>query len=117
MCSPNEDHEMTTTTKTQRGALTLEAAIDKRHLGAELRITNNAPIGQREFRASVLRLAAEIEEATAESERWLIHVERGEAYGLPGRETRSARIWIECVTGNDEEEQRALATLVAVASR
>ncbi|MBK9386562.1 MAG: hypothetical protein IPN34_17250 [Planctomycetes bacterium] len=105
-----------TTNKTTRGALTLEAAIDTKHLGAELRITNNAPIGQREFRAGVLRLAAEIEEKS-EGERWLVHVERGEAYGLPGRETRTARIWIECVSGSEEEEARALEVLIAVVTR
>jgi hypothetical protein len=113
MCLPNEDPTMRTIT---REKLTLTPGIDKKHLGAELKITNNAPMTQREFRASVLRLAAEIEEATPESERWLVHVERGEAYGLPGRETRSARIWIECVSGAEEEEARALATLVRVAT-
>ena len=107
---------MTTTTKTTRGALTLEASIDPKHLGAQLTITNAAPMTQREFSAAALRLAAEIEEKS-ECERWLIHVERGECYGLPGRETRSARIWIEAVTGAEEEEQRALATLVAVVTR
>ncbi len=105
-----------TTTKTTRGALTLEAGIDKKHLGAELRITNNAPMTQREFRAAVLRLAAEVEEQS-EGERWLIHIEGGECYGPPGRETRNARIWIEAVTGSEVEEQRALATLVAVVTR
>jgi hypothetical protein len=113
MCSPNEDPTMTTFT---REKLTLTPSIDPKHLGAELRITNNAAMTQREFRAAVLRLAAEIEEATPERERWVIHIERGEAYGLPGRETHSARIWIEAVTGADEEEQRALEALVAVAS-
>ncbi|MBK9387389.1 MAG: hypothetical protein IPN34_21450 [Planctomycetes bacterium] len=106
-----------TTNKTTRGALTLEAGIDKKHLGASLKITNNAPMTQREFRAAVLRLAAEIEEATPERERWLIHTERGEAWGEPGRETRTARVWIEAVTGAEEEEQRALAALVAVVTR
>ncbi len=115
MCPPNEDNEMTTT-KTTRGALTLEAGIDPKHLGAQLKITNATPMTQREFRAAVLRLAAEIEEKS-EDERWLVHVERGEAYGLPGRETRSARIWIEAMTGSEEEEQRALATLIAVVQR
>ncbi|MBK9386081.1 MAG: hypothetical protein IPN34_14815 [Planctomycetes bacterium] len=107
---------MMTTNKTTRGALTLEAGVDKKHLGAQLKITNAAPMTQREFRAAVLRLAAELEEKS-ESERWLIHVERGEAYGTPGRETRTARIWIEAVTGSEDEEQRALATLVAVVTR
>ncbi|MBK9386510.1 MAG: hypothetical protein IPN34_16985 [Planctomycetes bacterium] len=105
-----------TTNRTTRGALTLEAGVDKKHLGASMMITNATPMTQREFRAAVLRLAAEIEEAS-EGERWLVHVERGEAYGAPGRETRTARIWIEAVTGSEEEEQRALATLVAVVTR
>jgi hypothetical protein len=96
-----------------RDHLTLEARTHATYCGAELKITNNAPIGQREFRAAVLRLAAEIEEQS-ENERWLVHVERGEAWGAPGRETRSARVLIECATGTEEEEQRALATLVAV---
>jgi hypothetical protein len=115
MCSPNEDHEMTTN-KATRGALTLVAGVDKKHLGASLTITNNAPMTQREFRAATLRLAAELEEAS-ENERWLIHVERGEAWGAPGRETRSARIWIECVTGTDEEEAGAVAFLIEVVQR
>ncbi|MBK9386599.1 MAG: hypothetical protein IPN34_17440 [Planctomycetes bacterium] len=106
-----------TTTKTTRGALTLEAKVDPKHVGASLKITNATPVGQREFRAAVLRLAAEIEEATPESERWVIHIERGEAWGAPGRETRSARIWIEAVSGSEEEEARALATLIAVVTR
>ncbi|MBK9386043.1 MAG: hypothetical protein IPN34_14625 [Planctomycetes bacterium] len=105
-----------TTTKTTRGALTLEAGVDKKHLGASLMITNATPMTQREFRAAVLRLAAELEEQS-EGERWLVHVERGEAYGAPGRETRTARVWIEAVTGSEDEEQRALATLVAVVTR
>jgi hypothetical protein len=105
-----------TTNKTTRGALTLESGIDPKHLGAQLKITNAMPMTQREFRAAVLRLAAEIEEKS-EGERWLVHVERGEAYGLSGRETRTARVWIEAVTGSEEEEQRALATLVAVVQR
>ena len=104
-----------TTNKTTRGALTLEAGIDQKHVGASLKIQNNAPMTQREFRAAVLRLAAEIEEKS-EGERWLVHVERGEAWGAPGRETRCARIWIEAVAGAEEEEQRALATLVAEAT-
>ncbi|MBK9387288.1 MAG: hypothetical protein IPN34_20930 [Planctomycetes bacterium] len=103
-----------TTTKTTRDKLTLEAGVDKKHLGAELRITNNAPMTQREFRAAVLRLAAELEEKS-EGERWLIHVERGEAWGAPGRETRTARIWIECATGTYEEEAGAVALLIEVA--
>jgi hypothetical protein len=103
-----------TTTKTTRGALTLEAGIDPKHLGAQLRITNNAPMTQREFRAAILRLAAEIEEKS-EGEHWVVHVERGEAYGMPGRETRTARIWIECATGTDEEEAGAVAFLIEVA--
>jgi hypothetical protein len=109
--------KMTSTTKTKRGALTLEAAIDTKHLGASLRITNNAPITQRAFRAAVLRLAAELEEATPANERWLVHIADGETWGHAGRENRSARIWIEAVTGSDEEEQRALATLIAVVTR
>jgi hypothetical protein len=112
---PNEELTMTTM-KTTRGSLTLEAAIDRKHLGAQLKITNNAPMTQREFRAAVLRLAAEIEEATPENEKWLVNIERGEAWGEPGRETRSARIWIECASGTEEEEQRALAALVRVAT-
>jgi hypothetical protein len=99
-----------------REKLTLEAGVDKKHLGAQLKITNATPMTQREFRAAVLRLAAEIEEKS-EDERWLVHVERGEAWGAPGRETRSARVWIEAVTGAEDEEQRALATLVAVVTR
>lgn len=102
-----------TTTKTTRGALTLEAGIDKKHLGAQLKIANNAPMTQREFRAAVLRLAAEIEEKS-EGERWLVHIERGEAWGAPGRETRTARIWIECASGTDEEEAGAVAFLIEV---
>jgi hypothetical protein len=105
---------MTTTTKTTRGPLTLEAAIDKKHLGASLRITNHEPVTQRAFRAAVLRLAAEIEEKS-EGERWIVHVERGESWGAPGRETRTARIWIECATGTDEEEAGAVAFLIEVA--
>ena len=97
-----------TTTKTTRGALTLEAGVDPKHLGAQIKIANNAPMTQREFRAAVLRLAAELEEGS-EGERWLIHVERGEAWGAPGRETRTARIWIECATGTNEEEAGAVA--------
>jgi hypothetical protein len=116
MSLTNEDHEMTTT-KTTRGSLTLEAGIDPKHLGAQIKITNATPMTQREFRAAVLRLAAEIEEATPASEGWLVHPERGEAYGAPGRETRTARVWIEAVTGSEDEEQRALATLVAVVTR
>ncbi|MBK9386441.1 MAG: hypothetical protein IPN34_16640 [Planctomycetes bacterium] len=103
-----------TTNKTTRGSLTLEAGVDKKHVGAQLKITNNAPMTQREFRAAVLRLAAEIEEQS-EGERWLVHVERGECYGLPGRETRTARVWIECATGTDEEEAGAVAFLIEVA--
>jgi hypothetical protein len=106
-----------TSTKTTRGALTLEAAIDKKHLGASLKITNNAPMTQRAFSAAVLRLAAEIEEATPATEKWLVHIADGESWGTPGRETRSARIWIEAVTGSEAEEQRALATLIAVVTR
>ncbi|MCU0972783.1 MAG: hypothetical protein MUF80_02320, partial [Burkholderiales bacterium] len=45
--------KMTSTTKTTRGTLTLEATIDKKHLGASLRITNNAPMTQRAFSAAV----------------------------------------------------------------
>ncbi|MBK9387346.1 MAG: hypothetical protein IPN34_21230 [Planctomycetes bacterium] len=103
-----------TTTKTTRGSLTLEAGVDPKHLGAQLTITNNAPMTTREFRAAVLRLAAEIEERS-DGERWLVHVERGEAWGAPGRETRTARIWIECATGTDEEEAGAVAFLIEVA--
>ncbi len=106
-----------TTTKTTRGALTLEATIDKKHLGASLRITNNEPMTQRAFSAAILRLAAEIEEATPATEKWLVHIADGESWGYPGRENRSARVWIEAVTGTDEEEQRALATLIAVVQR
>ncbi len=108
---------MTSTTKTTRGSLTLEAAIDPKHLGAQLKITNNAPITQREFRAAVLRLAAELEEATPANEKWLVHIADGETWGYAGRENRSARVWIEAVTGTEEEEERALATLIAVVQR
>jgi hypothetical protein len=108
---------MTSTTNTTRGALTLEAAIDKKHLGAQLKITNNAPMTQRAFNAAILRLAAEIEEATPANEKWLVHIADGESWGYAGRENRSARVWIEAVTGTDEEEQRALATLIAVVQR
>lgn len=106
----------TTTTKTTRGALNLEAAIDPKYCGASLKITNAAPAGHREFRAAVLRIAAEVEDAS-EGERWIVHAERGESWGRPGAETRTARVWIECAGGTDEEEQRALATLLAVVAR
>jgi hypothetical protein len=72
---------------------------------------------QRAFNAAILRLAAEIEESTPANERWLVHIADGETWGFAGRENRSARVWIEAVTGTEEEEQRALATLVAVVTR
>lgn len=107
----------TTTTKpTTSPALTLEAAIDKKYLVASLKITNAAPVGSREFRAAVLRLAAEVEEASG-GERWIVHAERGESWGRAGAETRTTRVWIECAGGTYAEEQRALALLAAIAAQ
>jgi hypothetical protein len=83
---------------------------------AALTITNTQPITVRAFRAAVLRLAATIEERS-EYERWLVHVERGEAYGALGRETRTTRIWIECASDDQAELQRAASVLSVVANQ